>query len=38
TLGVLNRVEELADRPSGFKPERAIPFRSLIPLEEIIAG
>ncbi len=37
TLGVLNRVEELADRPSGFKPERAIPFRSLIPLEEIIA-
>lgn len=37
TLGVLNRVEELADRPNGFKPERAIPFRSLIPLEEIIA-
>lgn len=37
TLGVLNRVEELADRPSGFKPEGAIPFKSLIPLEEIIA-
>jgi uncharacterized protein (TIGR00375 family) len=37
TIGVLNRVEELADRPAGFKPERAIPFKSLIPLEEIIA-
>ncbi len=37
TIGVLNRVEELADRPSGFKPENAIPFKSLIPLEEIIA-
>jgi len=37
TIGVLNRVEKLADRPEGFKPERAIPFKSLIPLEEIIA-
>ena len=37
TIGVLNRVEKLADRPEGFKPERAIPFLSLIPLEEIIA-
>jgi len=37
TLGVLNRVEELADRPIGRKPEGAIPFKSLIPLEEIIA-
>jgi uncharacterized protein (TIGR00375 family) len=37
TIGVLNRVESLADRPEGFKPEGAIPFRSLIPLEEIIA-
>jgi PHP family Zn ribbon phosphoesterase len=37
TIGVLNRVEELADRPQGFKPENAIPFKSLIPLEEIIA-
>jgi len=27
----------LADRPEGFKPENAIPFKSLIPLEEIIA-
>ncbi|MFA4999121.1 MAG: endonuclease Q family protein [Candidatus Paceibacterota bacterium] len=37
TIGVLNRVEELADRPESFKPENAIPFKSLIPLEEIIA-
>jgi len=42
TIGVLNRVAELADRPpfdksSGGKPEGAIPFKSLIPLEEIIA-
>ncbi len=37
TIGVLNRVEELADRPEGFKPENIIPFKSLIPLEEIIA-
>ncbi|MBZ1348373.1 MAG: endonuclease Q family protein [Candidatus Nealsonbacteria bacterium] len=37
TIGVLNRVEELADREKGFKPEGAIPFKSLVPLEEIIA-
>lgn len=37
TIGVLNRVEDLADRPEGFKPENAIPFKSLVPLEEIIA-
>ncbi|RLC40304.1 MAG: DNA helicase UvrD [Candidatus Nealsonbacteria bacterium] len=37
TVGVLNRVEQLADRPEGFKPENAIPYKSLIPLEEIIA-
>jgi len=37
TIGVLNRVDSLADRPEGFKPENAIPFKSLVPLEEIIA-
>ncbi|MBI4123055.1 MAG: DNA helicase UvrD [Parcubacteria group bacterium] len=42
TIGVLNRVEELADRPpfdksTGGKPKGAIPFKSLIPLQEIIA-
>ena len=37
TVGVVNRVEKLADRPTGFKPDNAIPFKNLIPLEEIIA-
>ncbi|MCM8796843.1 MAG: endonuclease Q family protein [Candidatus Omnitrophica bacterium] len=37
TVGVMNRVEQLADRPEGFKPENLIPFRNLIPLDEIIA-
>ena len=37
TIGVLNRVEKLADRPEGFKPENAIPFKSLVPLVEIIS-
>jgi len=36
-IGVLNRVEELADRPKDFKPKNAIPFKSLILLNEIIA-
>jgi uncharacterized protein (TIGR00375 family) len=36
-IGVLNRVEELADRPEGFVPEGAVPFKSLIPLNEVIA-
>ena len=37
TIGVLNRVDQLADRPEGFKPNNAIPFKSLVPLSEIIA-
>jgi len=37
TIGVLNRVESLANRKRGFGPNGAIPFRSLVPLEEIIA-
>jgi uncharacterized protein (TIGR00375 family) len=37
TIGVLNRVEELANRPEKFKPENAIPYKSLVPLTEIIA-
>jgi uncharacterized protein (TIGR00375 family) len=36
-VGVLNRVDQLGDREFGFTPKRAIPFRSVIPLEEIIA-
>ena len=38
TIGVLSRVEELADRPSGYIPENAVPFISLIPLSEIISA
>jgi len=37
TIGVLNRVEEMADRPEGYRPANLIPFKNLIPLEEIIA-
>lgn len=36
-LGVDYRVDELADRPKGFKPENPIPYKSLVPLAEIIA-
>lgn len=36
-IGVLNRVVELADRPEGFIPQNSIPFKNLIPLNEIIA-
>jgi uncharacterized protein (TIGR00375 family) len=37
TVGVLQRVEELADRDEGFKPKDAVPFKSLIPLSEILS-
>ncbi|MEE4359030.1 MAG: UvrD-helicase domain-containing protein [Desulfococcaceae bacterium] len=37
TLGVLHRVEELADRPEGTKRENAQPFRHIIPLPEILS-
>lgn len=37
TIGVLSRVEKLADRPVGGKPEQVIPYKSLVPLDEIIA-
>lgn len=37
TKGVEQRIEELADRPAGFKPQNAIGFIRLLPLSEIIA-
>jgi uncharacterized protein (TIGR00375 family) len=37
TLGVLHRVEELATRPEGEKPEQTHPYYSLIPLAEILS-
>lgn len=38
TIGVEHRVEELADRPIGYIPKGAIPFKTLLSLSEIIAG
>ncbi len=38
TRGVEQRVEELADRPAGFKPEGAIGYVHLLPLSEIIGA
>ncbi len=38
TIGVATRIEELADRPEGFVPKGAIPFKTLLPLSEIIGG
>ena len=37
TIGVLHRVEELADRESGEGVPGRVPFRNLIPLNEIVA-
>ncbi|MEK6903436.1 MAG: endonuclease Q family protein [Nanoarchaeota archaeon] len=38
TIGVEYRIEELADRPLGFKPAHGKPFHSLIPLHELISA
>ena len=37
TIGVLNRVDNLADRKLGQKSENKIPFRSLVGLDDVIA-
>jgi len=37
TIGVLHRVENLADRPKGFVPEKYIPFKRLLPLYEVLS-
>ena len=36
TVGVLNRVEQLADKPEGYLPPDYIPYKSIIPLKKII--
>jgi uncharacterized protein (TIGR00375 family) len=38
TIGVLYRVEELANRPEGFKPKDSAPYHKLMPLSELIAS
>jgi len=37
TIGVLNRAEELADRPENYQPDKRPSYKSLVPLQEIIA-
>lgn len=37
TVGTLHRIEELADRPVGYRPAQTHPFESLIPLPEILS-
>jgi uncharacterized protein (TIGR00375 family) len=37
TVGVLHRVAKLADREEGYRPEGAPSYRSIIPLQEMIA-
>ena len=37
TVGVMHRVETLADRSEPKPPEKAAPFRSLVPLPEIVS-
>jgi len=37
TIGVMHRVEELADRPEGEGSAGRVPYRSLVPLVEVIA-
>ncbi|CEP66936.1 Polymerase/histidinol phosphatase-like [Moorella glycerini] len=38
TVGVLHRVEILADREEGVRPEGARPYESLVPLPEVLAS
>ena len=37
TIGVLSRVEELADRPDGYRPDGSPNFEKLVELDKIIA-
>ncbi|HUY70524.1 MAG TPA: endonuclease Q family protein [Candidatus Baltobacteraceae bacterium] len=36
-IGVLHRVNDLADRPVGYRPANGIPYINMVPLREIIA-
>ncbi len=37
TVGVMQRVYELADRDHGFKPENAVPFQHIVPLPTVLS-
>jgi uncharacterized protein (TIGR00375 family) len=38
TVGVLSRVDELADRPEDFVSDTTVPARHLVPLIEVVSG
>ncbi|MCM8762072.1 MAG: endonuclease Q family protein, partial [Candidatus Omnitrophica bacterium] len=38
TIGVMNRVYELSDRKYGDRPSKFVPFRKMVPLDQIIAS
>ena len=38
TIGVAERIEEMADRPVGYQPVHAKNFRTLLPLSELLAS
>ncbi|MCI8505516.1 MAG: UvrD-helicase domain-containing protein [Lachnospiraceae bacterium] len=38
TVGVSHRIEQLADRPEGYRKEHGAPFESLVPLPEVIGA
>jgi len=38
TVGVLHRVEELADRPENYKPPRARAFERVVPLAQVLGA
>ncbi len=38
TVGVMHRVEELADRKLEEKPQKYVPFKKLVPLDQIIGS
>jgi len=37
TVGVMHRVEELANRPAGYRPKNRPPYKMMVPLVEILA-
>lgn len=37
TIGVLSRAEQLSDREEGYTPKNAVPFKTLLPLYEVVS-
>ncbi|MCC7522614.1 DNA helicase UvrD [Candidatus Uhrbacteria bacterium] len=38
TVGVLHRIDDLADREEGEMPPLAVPYRSIVPLDELVGS